>query len=171
MGTFQDNNFPCNGSNDQDQAIAAGLLAAAKTYYKETRADIYRAVNLFVDDLITSAVNKQDTYVLTLYVELVSGFDDVPTDFFNGKLLDFVKQLIRNGELDAPDYIDICLDESRRQDSGETEEFELHDLWKEGDVYAVLEEVLEEKLVGYLGKEQTQRLVGYPAHLVSFAAS
>jgi len=48
--------------------------------------------------------------------------------------------------------------------------FELHDLWKEGDVYAVLEEVLEEKLVDYLGKEQTQRLVGYPAHLVSFAA-
>ncbi len=171
MRISQDKNLSQKGTNDYDQEIAAGLQAAAKTYYKETRADLYRAVGLFVDQLITAAVNEQETYVFTLYVELVSGFDDIPTGCYNGKLLDFVKQLIRNGEFDVPDHIDFCLDESRRQVSKENEEFELHDPWNERDVYAVLEEVLEEKLFGYLGKEQTQRWNGYPEHMVRLASS
>jgi hypothetical protein len=165
MGAFLDNNLLHNGSNDQDQAIADGLLVAAKTYYKETRADLYRAVNLFVDQLITAAISKQDTYVFELLEELAGGFDSVPTDCFNGQLLDFVKELIRNGELDVSNHIYICLDESRRVDSEAIKEFELHDLWKEYDVYSILEEVLEEKLFGYLGKEQAQRLMGYPVHI------
>lgn len=167
MGTFLDNNLLHDGSSDQDQAIAAGLLAAAKTYYKETRADLYRAINLFADQLITDAVNEQDPYVFSLYVELVSGFDDIPTECFSGKLLDFVKQLFLSGELEVPDRICFCLDESHPA-SEVNEQLELHNLWQENDVYAVLVEVLEEKLFRYLGKEQTQRLNGYPEHMIKF---
>jgi hypothetical protein len=35
MGIIQDNNLPADGSKDQDKAIAAGLLAAAKKFYKK----------------------------------------------------------------------------------------------------------------------------------------
>ncbi|MEI6829376.1 MAG: hypothetical protein WCK64_05920 [Synechococcaceae cyanobacterium ELA445] len=166
MGTLHDQNLSPQESSDQK--IAAGLRAAAKVYFKETRDDLYQAVGLFVDHLITAAVNEQDTYVFLLYVELSSGFDDVPGDCFNGKLLDFVKQLFLSGQLEVPDCICFCLDESHPA-SKVNDDLDLYNLWQVSDVYAVLLEALEEKLFLYLGKEQTQQLNGYPEHLIRSA--
>jgi hypothetical protein len=162
MGTIQDNNLPADGSKDQDEAIAAGLLAAAKKFFKERNAILFKAVNLFVDKLIAAAIQEQDPYLFILMEERARTVFDVDANVFYGRLRVFVKELLLNGELDVPPKSSFPPDYFRRKEPLNLKDFDLFDLWKSRDVFAVLEEILEEKVFGYLGKEETELLVGYP---------
>ena len=162
MGTIQDNNLPADGSEDQDKAIAAGLLAAAKKFYKEKNAILYKAVNLFVDKLIADAIHEQDTYVFSLLDAIVMDLNNIPADCYSKKLLDFVKELILNGDLDVSEIIWFGKDASQFRNEKQFMELELCTIWGEDDVFDVLEEVLEVKLFGYLPKYLAPRLFDYP---------
>jgi hypothetical protein len=162
MVTIQDNNLPADGSEDQDKAIAAGLLAAAKKFFKEKNAILYKAVNLFVDKLIAAAIQEQDPYLFILMEERARTIFDIDATVFYGRLRVFVKELLLNRELDIPPKSSLPPDYFRRKERYDLENFDLFNLWKQRDVFAVLEEILEEKFFGYLGKEETELLVGYP---------
>ena len=162
MGTIQDNNLPADGSEDQDEAIAAGLLAAAKKFYKEKNAILYKAVNLFVDKLIADAIHEQDTYVFSLLDAIVMDLNNIPADCYSKKLLDFVKELILNGDLDVSEFIWFGKDSSQFRNEKQFMELELCTIWGEDDVFDILEEVLEVKLFGYLPKCLAPRLFHFP---------
>ncbi len=94
--------------------------------------------------------------------ERATTIDDVVANVFHGSLQDFVEELLLNGDLDAPPTSGLPPDYFRRKKTLELENSTLFDLWKSRDVFAVLKEILEEKVFGYLGKEETELLVGYP---------
>jgi hypothetical protein len=165
MGIIQDNNLPADGSKDQDKAIAAGLLAAAKKFFKEKNALLYKAVNLFVDKLIADAIHEQDTYVFSLLNAIVMGENDIPADCYSQNLVDFVKELILNGDLDVSELIWFGKEVSQCRNEEAFIQFELSNIWREEDVFDVLEEVLEVKLFGYLAKDLAPRLIHYSENI------
>jgi len=162
MGIIQDNNLPADGSKDQDKAIAAGLLAAAKKFFKEKNALLYKAVNLFVDKLIADAIHEQDTYVFSLLNAIVMGENDIPADCYSRKLMNFVKELILNGDLGVAEIIWFGKEVSQCRNEEAFMQFKLSNIWREEDVFDVLEEVLEVKLFGYLPKYLAPLLFDYP---------